>query len=84
MTLEGAERGRVEQFLAVPRDAETCGPVIDSQDGLVYVAVQHPGEEGTWAAPRSYFPDYLPQGALEDGGWGGPRPSIVQVFRSSS
>ncbi len=26
VTLDGAERGRVEQFLAVPRDAETCGP----------------------------------------------------------
>ena len=26
--LEGAERGHVQQFLAVPRDAETCGPVI--------------------------------------------------------
>ena len=81
VTLTGAERGRVEQFLAVPREAETCGPVIDSQDGMVYVAVQHPGEDGSWAAPRSFFPDYLPQGTLADGGWGGPRPSVIQVFR---
>ena len=28
--LEGAERGHVQQFLAVPRDAETCGPVIQT------------------------------------------------------
>jgi secreted PhoX family phosphatase len=84
VTLEGTERGRVEQFLAVPRDAETCGPVIDSQDGMVYVAVQHPGEDGSWVAPRSFFPDYLPQGALEDGSWGGPRPSVIQVFRNGS
>ena len=82
VTLTGEQRGRVEQFLAVPVDAETCGPVIDSQDGMVYVAVQHPGEDGTWAAPRSFFPDYLPQGTLQDGGWGGPRPSVIQVFRA--
>ncbi|HET6967720.1 MAG TPA: alkaline phosphatase PhoX, partial [Ornithinibacter sp.] len=82
VTLTGDQRGRVEQFLAVPVDAETCGPVIDSQDDMVYVAVQHPGEDGTWAAPRSYFPDYLPQGTLQDGGWGGPRPSVIQVFRA--
>ena len=81
VTLTGAERGRVEQFLAVPRDAETCGPVIDSHDGMVYVCVQHPGEDGTWAQPRSFFPDYVPQGTLEDGAWGGPRPSVIQVFR---
>lgn len=78
----GRQRGRVEQFLAVPVDAETCGPVIDSHDGMVYVCVQHPGEDGSWEAPRSFFPDYLPQGVLENGGWGGPRPSVIQVFRS--
>jgi secreted PhoX family phosphatase len=49
---------------------------------MVYVAVQHPGEEGSWAVPRSFFPDYLPQGTLQDGGWGGPRPSVIQVFRA--
>ncbi len=80
--LTGRERGRVEQFLAVPRDAETCGPVIHTHDDMVYVCVQHPGEDGSWDAPRSFFPDYLPQGALDDRGWGGPRPSVIQVFRS--
>ena len=47
----------------------------------MYVGVQHPGEDGSWAAPRSFFPDYLPRGSLQDGGWGGPRPSVIQVFR---
>ena len=42
----GPERGHVQQFLAVPREAETCGPVIHDQEGLVFVAVQHPGEDG--------------------------------------
>ncbi|NKR11159.1 hypothetical protein A5N17_08240 [Arthrobacter sp. D2] len=75
VTLEGAERGKVEQFLSVPRDAETCGPIIRDDEGMVFVAVQHPGEEGTWAAPNSLFPyDGTPA----------PRPSVVQVFRGKS
>jgi secreted PhoX family phosphatase len=80
--LAGRERGHVQQFLAVPRDAETCGPVVHDRDGSVFVAVQHPGEEGTWQAQRSYFPDYIAPGALRGGRWGGPRPSVIQVTRA--
>ena len=81
--LEGAERGRVEQFLAVPRDAETCGPVIHDQDGTVFVAVQHPGEDGKWGAQNSLFPDYVPAGTVPGKGEAAlPRPSVVQVFRA--
>lgn len=79
--VSGSERGKVEQFLAVPVDAETCGPVIHDQDGLVFVAVQHPGEDGTWGAPRSLFPDYLAPGSQTDGKWGGPRPSVIQIHQ---
>ncbi len=78
--LEGPERGHVQQFLAVPRDAETCGPVIHDREGLVFVAVQHPGEEGTFAAPTSLFPDY---GSSAPGDVpNAPRPSVVQVYRA--
>jgi secreted PhoX family phosphatase len=78
----GPERGRVQQFLAVPRDAETCGPVIHDRDGSVFVAVQHPGEDGSWAAPRSAFPDYVPAGTgPAPGDFAGPRPSVVQISR---
>ncbi|MTE24270.1 PhoX family phosphatase [Microbacterium sp. ZXX196] len=80
--LEGAERGHVQQFLAVPRDAETCGPVIHDADGSVFVAVQHPGEDGSWGSPNSYFPDYAAPGSLAGGTWGGPRPSVIQVTRA--
>lgn len=77
--LEGAERGHVQQFLAVPREAETCGPVIHDAEGLVFVAVQHPGEGGSYAAPTSLFPDY---GSAEPGDApNAPRPSVVQVHR---
>jgi secreted PhoX family phosphatase len=78
----GPERGRVQQFLAVPIQAETCGPVIHDRDGSVFVAVQHPGEDGSWDAQTSRFPDYVPStGAAPAGEFAGPRPSVVQVTR---
>ncbi len=78
----GPERGRVQQFLAVPSGAETCGPVIHDRDGSVFVAVQHPGEEGSWATPQSRFPDYVAPGAtVPRGDFAGPRPTVVQVTR---
>jgi secreted PhoX family phosphatase len=72
--VEGPERGRVQQFLAVPTGAETCGPQIKSQDGYVLVAVQHPGDfpGATYDAPASTFP--------YDGVFHGPRPACVQVL----
>jgi secreted PhoX family phosphatase len=77
----GPERGHVQQFLAVPVDAETCGPLIHDRDGMVFVAVQHPGEDGSFEAPRSYFPDYVPAGqAAGSGRFAGPRPAVVQVW----
>ena len=82
VTLDGPERGRVEQFLSVPRDAETCGPVVHDRDNSVFVNVQHPGENGMWGAQTSYFPDYLdPAGPVQVGDKvAAPRPSVVQVF----
>ena len=79
--VSGDDRGFLVQFLAVPNQAETCGPVIHDQDGSVFVAVQHPGEDGSWDDQQSYFPDYLEQGENEDGSWRGPRPSVIQVTR---
>jgi secreted PhoX family phosphatase len=58
----GVERGHVQQLLAVPREAETCGPVVDSRDGMVDVNVQHPGEDGSFADQHSFFPDDLEPG----------------------
>ena len=70
------------QFLAVPNQAETCGPVIHDRDGSVFVAVQHPGEDGTWDDQVSYFPDYVPADARPArGDWRGPRPSVAQITR---
>jgi secreted PhoX family phosphatase len=81
VTLEGAERGKVEQFLAVPRDAETCGPIIHDEERSVFVAVQHPGEDGTFENQVSFFPDYIAAGTTPAPGQArAPRPSVIQVF----
>jgi secreted PhoX family phosphatase len=80
--LEGADRGHVVQFLAVPYQAETCGPVIHDRDGSVFVCVQHPGEDGSWDEQLCYFPDYVAADTEPArGAWRGPRPSVVQVTR---
>ena len=85
VTLTGAERGKVEQFLAVPCEGETCGPVIHDDERTVFVAVQHPGEDGTFAEQHSYFPDYVAAGATPKPGQARvPRPSVVQVFRTDA
>ncbi len=56
--------------------------MIHDRDGSVFVAVQHPGEDGTWDAPQSRFPDYVAPGATpRPGQFAGPRPSVVQVTR---
>nr|WP_153396803.1 PhoX family phosphatase [Ornithinicoccus halotolerans] len=72
MPVDGDQRGNLQQFLAVPVGAETCGPVIDPTGLSVLVAVQHPGEV-TGASPDtvvSQFP-YL--------GDGQPRPGVIHV-----
>ncbi|WP_354185783.1 PhoX family phosphatase [Arthrobacter sp. UYCu712] len=85
VTLDGAERGRVEQFLAVPRDAETCGPIVHDEERTVFVSVQHPGEDGSFDAQLSFFPDYVAAGtAPKRGQVRAPRPSVVQVFRTGA
>lgn len=52
----GPDRGKVEQFLTVPTGAEACGPLVTDDDRFVWVAVQHPGEGGTYAEPASLWP----------------------------
>ena len=83
--LEGSNRGNVQQFASMPREAETCGPLIHDDESMVYVAVQHPGEDGDYGAPTSMFPDYVTPGDKPGAGQvSGPRPSVVQVFLESA
>jgi hypothetical protein len=73
--VEGKYRGRVKQFLTVPKGAETCGPVIN--DRFILVSVQHPGEiTGANADnPLSHWPD---------GGTSQPRPSVVVAWKKDN
>ncbi|GAA2000962.1 PhoX family phosphatase [Brevibacterium samyangense] len=83
VTLEGPDRGRVEQFLSVPAEAETCGPVVHDDEWHVFVSVQHPGEDGTYEQPTSTFPDSMKTAPLAAAGGAElsiPRPTTVQVF----
>lgn len=82
VVLQGPDRGRVAQFLSVPRDAECCGPVIHDLDNSVFVNVQHPGEDGEWGAHTSLWPDHLPaSGPVQVGDKvRAPRPSVVQAW----
>lgn len=51
----------------------------------MFVAVQHPGEEGSFEAQHSAFPDYVGAGAAAKPGQARlPRPSVVRVFRGDS
>lgn len=81
--LAGADRGQVQQFLSVPRDAETCGPVVHDVQQHVFVSVQHPGEEGSFEAPNSLFPDYVGANGPVAGAVAAPRPAVVQVLPKS-
>lgn len=85
VTLDGPERGRVEQFLAVPNEGETCGPIVHDQERTVFVSVQHPGEDGSFDDQHSFFPDYVPAGSTPARGQArAPRPSVIQVLRTDS
>ena len=70
----GPERGRVEQFLTVPRGAETCGPLVSEDQRSVFIAVQHPGETdgATFESPSSTWPHTD----------GFPRPAVAVAYRA--
>lgn len=64
--VEGRFRGELRTFATVPVEAETCGPLITDDQKTVFLAPQHPGENGTVEQPTSFWPD---------GDF--PRPSVV-------
>ncbi|MEW6299682.1 MAG: PhoX family phosphatase [Thermodesulfobacteriota bacterium] len=68
--VEGEDRGFLRQFLSVPVGAETCGPEFTPDNHTLFVAVQHPGEDGGLANPASRWPD----GDIA-------RPSVIAVTK---
>ena len=73
----GLDRGRTMQFLSVPAGAETCGPVFTPDQKTLFIAVQHPGEDGPLRVAGD--PTTSAQSAWPDGPGKIPRPATVVV-----
>jgi uncharacterized protein len=61
----GPNRGQLLQFLSVPAGAETCGPEFTPDQTTLFIAVQHPGEDGnlrTARDPRTNTQSSWPEG----------------------
>lgn len=55
--LEGPERGNTKRFFSVPDGAECTGPKLTPDNTTYFVAIQHPGEGGTFENPIGpYWP----------------------------
>ena len=71
ITIEGPDRGHVRPFASLPPGAECTGPEFTPDGKALFLAVQHPGDGGTFEKPKSRFPD----------GHGPPRPTVVCIVR---
>jgi hypothetical protein len=65
----GAQRGNVQQFFSTVAGSEVCGPEFTPDNRTLFLAIQHPGEGGTFAEPISNWPDRQ----------GLPRPSVIFI-----
>ncbi len=67
--VSGAQRGNVQQFFSSVVGSEVCGPEFTPDNRSLFLAIQHPGEGGTFEKPISTWPDRV----------GLPRPSVITV-----
>ncbi|WP_017581166.1 PhoX family protein [Nocardiopsis valliformis] len=72
MPVEGRFRGELKTFATVPVSAEACGPFISKDNKTVFLAPQHPGDNGTFESPTSTWPD---------GDF--PRPSVACIWHQA-
>jgi secreted PhoX family phosphatase len=72
---EGDARATSKLFFRVPVGAEMCGPLFDPSGETVFLAVQHPGDEGlaTYEQPATRWPDFSDDLPV--------RPSVVAVTK---
>jgi uncharacterized protein len=72
---EGDARATSKLFFRVPIGAEMCGPLFDPKGETVFLAVQHPGDEGlaTYEQPATRWPDFRDDMPV--------RPAVVAVTR---
>ncbi|MGJ8569877.1 MAG: PhoX family protein [Hoeflea sp.] len=72
---EGDARATSKLFFRVPVGAELCGPLFDPKGETVFLAVQHPGDEGlaTFEQPATRWPDFRDDMPV--------RPAVVAVTK---
>lgn len=72
---EGDARATSKLFFRVPVGAEMCGPLFDPSGETVFLAVQHPGDEGlaTYEQPATRWPDFSDDMPV--------RPAVVAVTK---
>ena len=78
---QGANRGKLRQFMSGPVDCEVCGCEFTPDNRTVFFNIQHPG--GSFAAfgrptladPSSYWPDSSKDSGVKKQ----PRPSLIAV-----
>ncbi|MFC4309344.1 PhoX family protein [Steroidobacter flavus] len=66
----GPNRGRLQQFMSGPVGCEVCGCQFSPDNETLFISIQHPGEGGSTAKPRSHWPD---------GGKHQPRSSVIAI-----
>lgn len=71
----GYGRGLTRCFFQAPTGAEVCGPLITPDDGTVFLAIQHPGEDAgsTYDKPSTRWPDFKDNMP--------PRPSVIAITK---
>ena len=72
---DGEARATSKLFFRVPAGAEMCGPLFDPKGETVFLAVQHPGDEGlaTYETPATRWPDFRDDMPV--------RPAVVAVTK---
>jgi uncharacterized protein len=80
MPTTGERRGQVLQFLSVPAGAETCGPEFTPDQKTLFIAVQHPGEDGSLTVAGD--PNSNTQSSWPDGRGKAPRPASIAIRHS--
>ena len=68
----GPERGRLQQFMSGPVGCEVCGCQFSPDGETLFLSIQHPGEGGTTAEPKSHWPD---------GPGTQPRASVIAITK---
>jgi hypothetical protein len=71
--VSGAERGYLKQFFSSVAGSEVCGPEFTPDDTTLFLAIQHPGEGGTYDVPITSWPEES----------GPPRPSVLAIWADS-